>query len=177
MRRTVVSLAALFFAAAPFVPSATAASPHFKKGGAPVCTISGTTTQTVSCTGTLAGLGNETVVVDLTVDGFAVYQCQNKGGNIAPGQNKVPFSSSTSDTFSADEIKNGTLTFTTTTSLTAAETVSGRAAGCPNGNWKGVGGTLTLSDITLVISQPPGEDIFTCTASDPTSPPVKLTCS
>jgi hypothetical protein len=36
-----------------------AASPHFKKGGEPVCTFSGTTSIPVTCSGTLAGLGNQ----------------------------------------------------------------------------------------------------------------------
>ena len=173
MRRNIVSLAALFFAAVTFVPSATAANPHFKNGGEPVCTISDPD-QTVSCTGSLAGLGNQNLTVDLTVSGEATFQCQNKGGNIAPGRNKVPFTSSTSTMFGKDEIKNGSLTFTVSVVPTAGQ-VSGKEAGCPNGNWKAVNGTFTLTGISLVISQPPGTTIFTCTASDPTSP-VTLTC-
>ena len=37
----------------------------------------------------LAGLGNEDLNIHLSVSGFALYQCQNAGGNTAPGQNKV----------------------------------------------------------------------------------------
>jgi hypothetical protein len=157
-----------------------AASPHFKKGGEPVCTFSGTTSIPVTCTGTLAGLGNEDLRVDLSASGFALYQCQNAGGNTAPGQNKVlagPATSSTS--IPASAIKNGNLVFTTNpATLTAAPTVSGATAGCPNPNWTGVNPTLTLTDITLDIFQPVTTRIFHCTASNPNglTSPVTLTC-
>jgi hypothetical protein len=51
------------------VPAAFAASPHFKKGGVPVCTFAGTTSIPVTCTGTLAGLGNEDLDLHLSVNG------------------------------------------------------------------------------------------------------------
>jgi len=160
--------------------AAMAAIPHFKKGGEPVCTFSGTTSITVTCTGTLAGLGNEDLRVDLSASGSAVYQCSNKGENIAPGQNKVLIGPATSSTiFPASAIKNGNLTFTTSPAvLTAPTTVSGAAAGCPNPNWTGVNPTLTLTDITLDIYQPFPTLIFHCTASDSNglTSPVTLTC-
>jgi hypothetical protein len=161
---------------------AVADSPHFKKNGEPVCTISGSSTsKTVSCTGTLAGLGNQDLGLDLSVSGFALYQCQNAGGNTAPGQNRVLEGPATSSTvIPADQIKNGNLTFTTTpgATLTAAAMVSAAVAGCPNPNWTGVNPVLTVTDITLVISQPPGTTIFTCTASNSEglTSPVTLTC-
>jgi hypothetical protein len=68
----------------------------------------------VACTATLAGLGNEDLNVHLSVSGFALYQCQNGGGNTAPGQNRVLEGPATSDTaIPASAIKNGNLTFTT----------------------------------------------------------------
>jgi hypothetical protein len=157
-----------------------AASPHFKKGGEPVCTFSGTTSIPVTCTGTLAGLGNEDLRVDLSASGFALYQCQNQGTNVAPGQNKVLVGPATSSTsIPASAIKNGNLVFTTNpATLTAAPTVSGATAGCPNPNWTGVNPTLTLTDITLDIFQPVTTRIFHCTASNPNglTSPVTLTC-
>jgi hypothetical protein len=43
------------------------------------------------------------------VSGFAVYQCQNQGGNTAPGQNKVLVGPVTAPTtIPADQIKNAT---------------------------------------------------------------------
>jgi hypothetical protein len=180
MRRILFVLAAVFATAALAVSAALAASPHFKRGGTPVCTFSGTTSIPVTCTGTLAGLGNQDLNLHLSVSGTALYQCQNGGGNTAPGQNRVLVGPATSDTaVPASAIKNGSLTFTTNpATLTAAATVSGATAGCPNNNWTGVNPTVTLTSITLVIEQPPGTTIFTCTATNPNglTSPVTLTC-
>jgi hypothetical protein len=161
--------------------AAQAASPHFQKGGVPVCSISGSTTsKSVACTGILAGLGNEDLNLHLAVSGVALYQCQNGGGNTAPGQNRVLEGPASSDTaIPASAIKNGNLTFTTNpATLTAAPTVSGAAAGCPNPNWTGVNPALTVTDITLDIFQPVTTQIFHCTASNPNglSSPVTLAC-
>jgi hypothetical protein len=179
MRRMLIALTVLLVVGMT-ATAAMAASPHFKKGGVPVCTFSGTTSIPVTCTGTLAGLGNEDLNIHVSVSGFALYQCQNAGGNTAPGQNKVLAGPATSDTaIPADAIKNGNLTFTTNAAtLTAAATVDAATAGCPNPNWTGVNPTLTLTDITLVIEQPPGTPIFTCSASNPNglTSPVTLTC-
>jgi len=62
-----------------------AASPHFKHGGEPTCTITGggTNSTSTTCKGSLAGLGGGDVVIDTTVSGFAVYQSQNRDGNTA----------------------------------------------------------------------------------------------
>ena len=180
MRRILFVLAAVFATAALAASAALGASPHFKKGGTPVCTFSGMTSIPTTCTASLAGLGNADVNVHLSVSGFALYQCQNGGGNTAPGQNRVLVGPATSDTaIPASAIKNGNLTFTTNpATLTAATTVSGATAGCPNNNWTGVNPTLTLTSITLTIEQPPGTAIFTCTASNPNglTSPVTLTC-
>src|SRR6266700_6075622 len=179
MRRIIIILATLFVVTTVSSSPAFAASPHFKKGGEPVCTFSGTTSIPVTCTATLAGLGNEDLNVHLSVSGFALYQCQNGGGNTAPGQNRVLLGPATADTaIPAGAIKNGNLTFTTNpATLTAAPTVSGATAGCPNPNWTGVNPVLTLTSITLDIFQPPTIRIFHCTASDPLTSPVTLTCT
>jgi hypothetical protein len=180
MRRFVIALFTALLMLVLAVSVAFASSPHFKKGGEPVCTFSGTTSIPVTCTGTLSGLGMEDLDIHLSVSGFALYQCQNGGGNTAPGQNKVLEGPATSDTaFPASAIKNGNLTFTTNAAtLTAAPTVSGATAGCPNPNWTGVNPVLTLTSITLVIFQPVGTQIFSCTASNPNglTSPVTLTC-
>ena len=160
-----------------------AASPHFKKNGEPTCNIAGSaTSKSVTCRGVLAGLGGEDLEIDVTVGGFAVYQCQNPSGKNEPaGQNKVLVGPVTAPTtISGDEIKNGNLTFTTDpATLTAAPTVSGSQAGCNNDSWTGVNPNLTVTDITLDIFQPVGTRIFHCTASnaDGLSSPVTLTCT
>ncbi len=159
-----------------------AASPHFKHGGEPTCTINFTSpsSASVTCTATLAGLGNDDLLVTTSTSGTAVYQCQNNGGNIAPGQNKVLVGPATSTTsIPADQIKNGNLTFTTNPAvLTAPTTVSAAVAGCPNNNWTGVNPVLTVTDISLTIEQPPGTVIFSCSVSDPNglTGTVSLTC-
>ncbi len=94
MKRLLVLLCAplLFFVL--FAAPAFAAGAHFTHGGVPTCTITPIVTatdtaQSVTCSGELAGLGNVDLVLDLSASGFALYQCQNGGGNIAPGQNRV----------------------------------------------------------------------------------------
>src|SRR5215472_9674792 len=75
MRRVRIVLLALPVMLAAFVltsSAALAASPHFKKGGEPTCTFSGTTSIPVTCTGTLAGLGNQDLNIHLAVSGFSL---------------------------------------------------------------------------------------------------------
>jgi len=159
---------------------ALAASPHFKHGGEPVCTITNTgSSSSTTCTASLSGLGGGDLVINVTVSGSAVYQCQNHGGQTAPGQNKVLVGPVTSPTtIPADQVKNGTVTFTTNPAvLTAPTTVSGAAAGCPATNWTGVNPTLTVTNINMTISQG-GSLLFTCSASNPNglSGTVSLSC-
>lgn len=160
--------------------TATAASPHFKKGGSPTCTVSsGGSTSSTTCKASLAGLGGGDLVINVTVEGEAVYQCQNGGGNTAPGQNRVLIGPVTAPTtIPANQIKNGNVSFTTSPAvLTAPTTVSGAEAGCPNANWTGVNPALTTTSITMTIAQG-GVTLFTCSASDEDglSGTVALTC-
>ena len=52
----------------------------------------------------LAGLGNQDITVTLTTTGEATAQCVSPGGNLAPGQNKVPVQSTISHTIRASSI-------------------------------------------------------------------------
>ncbi|SRR5712691_6993089 len=169
MRHKSILFVLLVFAIGVTASVALGASPHFKKGGTPRCTISGSGTNNTSttCTGTIAGLGGGDVTINVTVAGFAVYQCQNGGGNTAPGQNRVQVGPSTTPTnIDSGAIKNGNLTFTTNPALlSAANTVSGSAAGCPNANWTGVNPQLTITSIELKIAQ--NGVFYDCTVSDP----------
>src|SRR6266496_5647805 len=167
MKRLLVLLCAPLLFLVVFAAPAFASGQHFTHGGVPTCTITPIvtatdTSQNVTCSGELAGLGNVDLRLDLSASGFALYQCQNGGGNTAPGQNKVLAGPATSSTVvPASAIKNGNLMFTTNpATLTAAPTVSGATAGCPNPNWTGVNPVLTLTSITLLIDQPPGTEIF-----------------
>ncbi len=169
MRRVTLSLLCVVAMTLMLAVNVTAASPHFKKGGSPTCDVTGTqSSKTVVCEGTLAGLGNEDLLIESTLSGFTVYQCENQGGNIAPGQNKVLEGPQTVPTLiESDAIKNGNVRFVTNPNTLSAEpTVSAEEAGCPNPNWTGLNPTLTLTDIVLTISQG-GVRLFTCTASDP----------
>jgi hypothetical protein len=186
MKRLLVLICApllmLFFLV--FATPAFASGEHFTHGGVPTCTITpvvtaNATSQSVVCTGELAGLGNADLVLNLSVSGSAVYQCQNNGGNIAPGQNKVLVGPATSTTsVPANAIKNGRTKFTTNAALlSASTTVSGSVAGCPNSNWTGVNPVVTVTSITLTISQT--NLLFTCRASNPNglTGSVTLTCT
>ena len=178
MRRTLIAVTVVLALGAT-ATAALAASPHFKKNGEPTCTISGSTTsKTVQC-GTLSGLGGGDLSIPTSVSGSAVYQCRNNGGNIAPGQNKVLVGPSVvPTTIGSQSIKNGNVTFTTNANtLSAPTTVSGSAAGCPGNNWTGVNPTLTITNISLTISQG-GTLLFSCSASNPNglTSPVRLSC-
>ena len=180
MRRILVVLVAAFLVVLVSAPAGNAASAHFKKNGSPTCTVaaSGASAST-TCSAIMAGLGNADVHIDVTVSGFALYLCQNGGGNTAAGQNKVLEGPVTAPTdIDADEIKNGNLSFTTNPAvLTADPTVTGAEAGCPNPNWTGVSPTLTVTSIVLDIFQG-GVLLFHCTASNPNgiTGTVAMTC-
>ena len=179
MKRLILAIAVA--AALAVTAVAVASSPHFKRGGEPVCTISGSGSNSTSttCTASLSGLGGGDLNINTTVSGFAVYQCQNPGGNTAPGQNRVlEGPTTTPTTIPSGSIKNGNVTFTTNPALLSApDTVSGTAAGCPSDGWTGVNPTLTVTNITLTIAQG-GTTLFTCTASNQNglSGTVPLTC-
>jgi hypothetical protein len=180
MRRNIFVAVLVVAMTGALATAASAASVHFKKGGTPTCTITGTGTASTSttCTGEVAGLGNEDIDILVTVGGFAVYECQNQGGNTAPGQNKVLEGPTTTPThISSGEIKNGNLLFTTSPAgLSAAETVSGAAAGCPNPNWTGVNPQLTVTSVSLQFFQG-GNLVFSCSESNPSGLPSTFTFS
>jgi hypothetical protein len=168
MRIRLFTLGVMVIAAA-FATSALAASPHFKRGGTPTCTVTSTT---VTCSGSLAGLGNEDVRLILTASAEASFNCVNPGGNISPGQNKVLFTASASQDIPANELKNGNLSFSISAPGTAP-TATPQQAGCPNGNWSTQLASIVFGNVTLVIQQPIGTTIFTCTGS----PNGQLSCS
>jgi hypothetical protein len=130
----------------------------------PTVTFNGTTSVTASGDG--SGFGNQPAVATLTVNATVNYTCVNKGGNAAPGRNPVPETTSGStDLGNADH--NGRGVFNFTVSFTPAETVSGKVAGCPNGNWLGVDPVSNgITGATLTITQG-GKTIFTQTYDNP----------
>jgi hypothetical protein len=133
--------------------AAQAQSPHFV--GTPTCTKS--LSSGLTCSGKAAGLGNGPTDAFLTADSVsATYRCENKGGNIAPGQPVV----NQNVTGPTQHItpRNGQITFSPTI---PPPTPPSAATECPNGNWKVVLTSLTYNDVVLHVQQPPGTDVLT----------------
>jgi hypothetical protein len=130
-----------------------AQSPHFV--GTPTCTKS--VTSGLTCSGKAAGLANGPTAAFLTASSVAAtYQCENKGGNVAPGQPVV-----TQDVTGPTQTiapRNGQITFSPNI---PPPTPPSAATECPNGNWKVVLTSLTYNDVVLHIQQPPGTDVLT----------------
>jgi hypothetical protein len=180
MAGAALALGLAFVAASPALARPTPTSGvHFTQGGTPTCTLNADTT--VDCTAELAGLGEGDIVITTSVGGAAVYQCQNRGGNLAPGQNKVLVGPEVNSVvLPGDEIENGRATITgfTEDPLVAPATVTGQAAGCPNGNWKGINPVLSITSVTFRDTQG-GVLLFSCSAtgSNLGTGTVQLVCS
>ena len=133
--------------------AALAQSPHFV--GTPTCTKSLTTGLT--CSGKAAGLGNGPTAAFLTADSVtATYACQNKGGNVAPGQPVV--NQNVTGPVQSITPRNGQITFAPTI---PPPTPPSAASDCPNGNWKVVLTSLTYTNVVLHVQQPPGTEVLT----------------
>jgi hypothetical protein len=144
-----VAAGASLAAAAPAV----AQSPHFI--GTPTCTKS--TSTGLTCSGRAAGLGNGPTAAFLTTDSVsATYVCQNKGGNVAPGQPVV--NQNVTGPTQTITPRNGQIRFSPTI---PPPTPPSAASECPNGNWKVVLTSLTYTNVVLHIQQPPGTDVLT----------------
>jgi hypothetical protein len=123
-----------------------AANVHFKRG--PTVTDNG---NTLSLCASLAGLGNADVTITVTATGSISTKCVSPGGNEAPGQNKIPFSTSVTTTIKSTEIKNGNVSFCVTTP--GPGPISARQAGCPNDNWKAVVTDVEFEAATITVEQ------------------------
>jgi hypothetical protein len=97
-----------------------------------------------TATGNLSGLGNTPATAYLTITTSYSYTCQNKGGNVAPGQNSITVVGAPGTQTLDGTDKNGRSSLSVTAFPgTPASSISGTAAGCPNGNWRGVNPTQT----------------------------------
>jgi hypothetical protein len=104
--KTLTLLASLMFVAL----NAHAQNVHFK--GEP--TIKDNGTNLTVCV-SLAGLGNQDVVVTIAATGLLDTTCINPGGTEAPGRNRIPFSTSVTTVVRSTQIKNGNVTACATT--------------------------------------------------------------
>jgi hypothetical protein len=111
----------------------------------------------------LAGLGNEDVLVTLSATAAATSTCTNQGGNQAPGQNPAEVTVSGSQSIPAAEIKNGNVAFNVTTE--APVTPIPGAPGCPNPNWRQDITDLSFTTATITVEQPAGNLVLTVTCS------------
>jgi hypothetical protein len=122
-----------------------AANPHFV--GQPAFTLNANNTVTAS--GSIAGLGNQNITVVLTAALNVEVICHNPSGNIAPGQTQQ-----TTATGSQSDIRveNGRAFFNVTT---AAPTLSGtpKQLGCPNNKWTPVIGDVEVTGALLQVFQ------------------------
>ena len=136
-----------------------AASPHYKKGGQPVCTASGAT---VTCsTGQVTGLGNFDVVVSISFTATEGQLCHNPGNTkVVPGQNPAIGTGGGGVSIPAGDIKNGNLTIPSISGTATITAGTADQAGCPNSSWTvTLDGNVTVTGGTYTFQSPPGTTI------------------
>jgi hypothetical protein len=128
----------LFFVAAAIaaltVTGVALAAVTFHSG--PTFTTTGLPGYTANLSANASGLGKTSITGTIEFSGTVQYTCQNKGGNIAPGQPFVFAQPPASQTVAPD--KNGRATIDLTVSFSPPATQPGSAVGCPSGNWTGI---------------------------------------
>lgn len=123
----------------------------------------------LNAAGSLSGLGNGDVLVNLVATADVTSTCTNNGGNPSPGQNPAPLTVTGSQAIPGSEIKNGTTPFNVTTNA-PSPTISG-APDCPNPNWTETIDDLAFTSATITVEQPVGTLVLTvaCTFTPHTS--------
>lgn len=121
-------------------------NPHFVSG--PTCSVD--SDGCVTSTGSIAGLGNTNIDVEVVAQYRVTTTCTNPGGNVAPGQTKTV---SASGEQSNIQVENGRANFSVT--ACPPTTVSGV---CPNPSWTANIESVEFLGATLNVYQPAGSD-------------------
>src|SRR5688500_384713 len=138
MHRSFSLLAALLLVAMT-ATVALGANVHLKGRSGPTFTDGGLT---LTAAGTLTGLGNGNILVDLTVTGEPTVTCTNpSASNEPPGQKPAELTLGGQQAIPDSQIKNGNVAFNVTT-LEPQQPTSAKDAGCPSNQW-----TATITDV------------------------------
>lgn len=127
--------------------NALAGSLHFV--GSPKAAVVG---DAVVVSGKVAGLGNGDITVTVEVDGEVTVLCVSPGGNVAPGQNKEPFTAVDSRTF-VPSAKNGQFTFTIAVDVADAIAEAVAQHECANRNWSKEVDDISFDSATVTVEQ------------------------
>ena len=120
--------------------------------------------------GELAGLGNDTLVVELSATGNPTATCQNPGSDthLPPGQNPAPVTVTGTETLTPDDIdKNGNASFAVEAVLPSTN-VAG-APDCSNPNWTETITDIAFTSATVTMTQGSNALTCSCTFNPPTS--------
>ncbi len=158
--------------------AAYASNVHLKPPGSEPSFLDGGLTLKASAV--LAGLGNGDIVINMTAHASATATCTNPAGSTKPaGQNPAPVTVSGTQAIPASSIKNGTVSFSVTT--TAPATPIAGSPGCPNSSWTEDITDLSFTDATITVHQPTVvltlECTFTPATTDGPVPAGDVSCS
>ena len=177
MRREILAIMTALVVVASFTAPALANNVHIKSG--PSFTDNGLT---LTASGSLAGLGNTDILVNLNATANPTATCTNPSGqNKPPGQNPAPVTVTGSESIPASAIKNGNVAFTVTTSAPSPNPIPG-APGCPGTSWTETITDMSFTSATITVQQPVGTTVLVdvCTFSPSTSngavPSSTVTC-
>jgi hypothetical protein len=121
-----------------------AESGHFIESGgpAPRCVDMGIV---VACSGKVAGLGGTTFEITVTAPGTASIECENPGGNVAPGQDTTVTATGSSGPLPTP--RNGQYIFALQTLTPVVPSVPT----CPNPGWTAHVVAVVFGDATLSL--------------------------